>query len=97
MEDDATQLVIQLEDNLGLGEVRNGIPLIGVLMTDKFPNQGAIKGILRKSWEQMGEVKISVVKDNLNTLHTLHHFEAIWQRSHVKEPCKGSSEYTASL
>ncbi|CAL8993014.1 unnamed protein product, partial [Prunus brigantina] len=65
MEDDATQLVIQLEDNLGLGEVRNGIPLIGILMADKFPNQGAIKGILRKSWEQMGEVKISVAKDNL--------------------------------
>ncbi|CAL8167512.1 unnamed protein product [Prunus armeniaca] len=65
MEDDATQLVIQLEDNLGLGEVHNGIPLIGVLMADKLPNHGATKGILRKSWEQMGEAKISIVKDNV--------------------------------
>lgn len=38
MEDDATRLVIQLEDNLGLGELRNGIPLIGVLIADKLPN-----------------------------------------------------------
>ncbi|KAH0972572.1 hypothetical protein GBA52_024728 [Prunus armeniaca] len=62
MEDDATQLVIQLEGNVGLGEVHNGIPLIGVLMADKLPNQGATKGILRKSWEQMGEAKILEVK-----------------------------------
>ncbi|CAL9024313.1 unnamed protein product [Prunus brigantina] len=34
-------------------------------MADKLPNQGATKGISRKSWEQMGEAKISVVKDNL--------------------------------
>ncbi|CAB4316317.1 unnamed protein product [Prunus armeniaca] len=65
MEDDATQLVIQLEGNVGLGEVHNGIPLIGVLMADKLPNQGATKEILRKSWEQLGEAKILVVKDNL--------------------------------
>ncbi|CAL2226562.1 unnamed protein product [Prunus armeniaca] len=63
MEDDATRLVIQLEDNLG--ELRNGIPLIGVLMADKLPNRGAVEGILRKAWEPFGEVKISVVKDNL--------------------------------
>lgn len=65
MEEDATQLFIQLGDNLGLGDLSNGVPLIGVLMADKASNGGAVKRILRKAWEPFGEAKISVVKDKL--------------------------------
>ncbi|PQQ02386.1 uncharacterized protein Pyn_29889 [Prunus yedoensis var. nudiflora] len=95
MELEANQLVIQLEDSLQLGGVIAGVLLIGVLMADKAPNHRAVKRILRKSWEQFGEAKINIVKENLLAITVENEYMAIKLLSVCKLPLEKMTEDNA--
>lgn len=62
------ELVIKLEESLGLSSLESGPKLIGAIIADKVPNRGAIKNILAKAWESFGEAKITYMKGNIFTI-----------------------------
>lgn len=61
----ADELVVQLEESLGLSNLEHGPKLVGAVIADKMPNRGAIKNILKAAWRQYGEAKFIWEKDNL--------------------------------
>lgn len=61
-------LVIRLEESLGLSNLESGPKLAGAIIAGKIPNRGAIKTILQNAWAIYGEAKISHIKDNLFTV-----------------------------
>ncbi|PQP97764.1 uncharacterized protein Pyn_30461 [Prunus yedoensis var. nudiflora] len=64
----AEDLVIRLEESLGISNLESGPKLAGAIIADKIPNRGAIKTILQNAWAIYGEAKISHIKGNLFTV-----------------------------
>ncbi|KAI5322351.1 hypothetical protein L3X38_031423 [Prunus dulcis] len=61
-------LVIRLEESLGISHVESRPKLARAIIAGKLPNRGAIKTILQNVWAMFGETKISYIKDNLFTV-----------------------------
>lgn len=58
-------LALQLEDVLNVSNLEQGPKLLGVVIADRTPNRGAVKSILKTAWQELGEAKITWVKDNV--------------------------------
>lgn len=61
-------MVIRLEESLGISNIESGPKLVGAIIARKIPNRGAIKTILQNVWAMFGEKKISYINDNLFTV-----------------------------
>lgn len=66
--EDLSQLVLQLEQNLNFNSSRTGYKLIGVLFANKPQRKGAIWHVLTSSWEKFGKVSIDIRDDHLVTI-----------------------------
>lgn len=53
------ELIIQLEESLGISTLEYGPKLIGAIIANKIPNCGVIKSILRAAWKEFVEIKIA--------------------------------------
>lgn len=58
-------LVVQLEGSLGLSSLEQGPELVGAVIIEKMPDRGAVKNILRSTWKDFGEARITWVQENL--------------------------------
>ncbi|BFG16230.1 hypothetical protein CerSpe_025040 [Prunus speciosa] len=61
-------LVIRLEELLGISNLESGPKLAGAIIAGRIPNKGAIKTILQNAWAMFEETKNSYIKDKLFTV-----------------------------
>ncbi|CAB4271872.1 unnamed protein product [Prunus armeniaca] len=59
------ELSEHLDEVLGISNFEEGLKLVGAVIAQKLPNNGAIKSILKAAWKEYGEAKIVWVRENL--------------------------------
>ncbi|KAM1029983.1 hypothetical protein ACFX14_033800 [Malus domestica] len=58
------ELVVNLERNMDLSMMEQGIKLVGMALVNKNLNKWGIRNILRSSWKEYGEIDVEWVKNN---------------------------------
>ncbi|KAM1612309.1 hypothetical protein ACFX12_000960 [Malus domestica] len=58
------ELVVNLERNMDLSMMEQGIKLVGMALVNKNLNKWGIRNILRSSWNEYGEIDVKWVKNN---------------------------------
>lgn len=48
---DASNVLLKLQNNLGLVDATSGVCIAAFIILDKPPNQGASVGLLKKAWQ----------------------------------------------
>lgn len=68
---DASNVLLKLQNNLGLVDATSGVCIAAFIILDKPPNQGASVGLLKKAWANMGEMRVSIKFDTAFAVITL--------------------------